>query len=344
MTTTAELINNTTDHLTSSMVAMDAAINKLDLAAASWTATTWSAISSPAVGGYSGFAETDVAIKAALDTFDSALDAIMPPVLPGSPSLTAYTAPIWSDIAWTNLKNLLTNFTSDITNSDDVASVVTKLTSETDKLGVALYAADRERKQQALRDVFSAANSATGARGFSYPNSMTTALKLAGQQQYMFDLSQTSRDLIKLVFEWAKSNYQFSVERQITAHNADVDFNIRYAGALVQVYDTTVRAVLDEYRTKVVAVTAKMEQKIKEYALRLDVAKTNAGIKESEDRIEIAKYAEDVRQLLGNVEAAIKTAGENSRNKVQAAATTVSAAAAMASAASQIAIAIAPGP
>ncbi len=265
-------------------------------------ATALATLESAIAGGYTPFAESDSAIVTAMAAYNTTLGGISPAALPSAPTVDGYTTPVWNDTFWTNLKSLLTTFTSNITAGDDVDTVVTKLTGETTKLQVALYAADRERKQQALRDAHSAANSAVGARGFTYPNSMTTALKLAAQQQYTFDLSQASRDLVKQIFEWAKSNYQFTVERQISAHSADVDFNIRYADVLVRVYSEKVRSILEEYRNKVAGEISKAEQKIKEYTLRLDVTRVNAAIHESDDRIKLAKLEGKIKEYAQRLE------------------------------------------
>lgn len=341
MATASDVVNNTSAYITAAQSAANSAISNLNLVASGWTSTSWSSLTRPTTGVYTLFAtENDAAISAALTAFDTALAAITPGTINAAPSLTGYTAPIWNETFWTNLKSLLTTFTSNITGSDDIDTVVTKLTGETTKLQVALYAADRERKQQSLRDAHSAASSATGARGFTYPNSMTTALKLAATQQYTFDLSQTSRDLIKSMFEWAKSNYQFTIEKQISAHNADADFNIRYAEILIRVYSEQVRNALQEYRDKVAVVISKAEQKIKAYALRLDVVKTNAAVSSELDRINASNFSTEVQQHATDVAKAVETAASNARNKIDAAVAAVNAAANMVASASQISIGV----
>lgn len=344
MPTASDIVTSTGSYITAAQNSANTAINNLNLAASGWSSTSWSSIAKPTTGAYSLFtAETDAQIKAALDTFDAALAEIIPGSIEAPPTLSGYNAPIWNETFWSNLKNLLTSFTSNITGSDDVDTVVTKLTGETTKLQVALYAADRERKQQALRDAYSAANSATGARGFTFPNSMTTVLKLAAQQQYTFDLSQTSRDLVKNIFEWAKSNYQFTVEKQISAHNADVDFNMRYADVLIRVYSEQVRNVLQEYRDKIAGEIAKAEQKLKAYSIRLDVVKTNASVSSELDRINASNFSTEVQQHATDVAKAVETAASNARNKIDAAVVAVNAAANMVASASQIAIAVVNG-
>lgn len=337
----AGVADSTAAYIATAQSTANAAISNLNIAAAGWTSTMWSSLPNPGTGQYALFtAETDAQIKSALDVFDTALAGIVTGSIVAAPDLSGYTAPIWNETFWSNLKGLLTTFTSNITGSDDVDTVVTKLTGETTALQVALYATDRERKQQALRDAYSAANSAVGARGFTYPNSMTTALKLAATQQYMFDLSQTSRDLIRSMFEWAKSNYQFTVEKQISAHNADADFNMRYADVLVRVYSEQVRNVLQEYRDKIAGEIAKAEQKIKAYATRLEVIKTNAGVLAELDKIKASYFSTEVQQHATDVAQAVETASRNARNKIDAAVAAVNAAANMVASASQISIGV----
>ena len=340
ITTAAGVADSTAAYITNAQTTANTAITNLNNVASGWTSVTWASLSASALNSYADFGDTDATIKTALTAFDTAMAAIVAPTLGAAPVLTGYNAPIWSDTFWTNLKSLLGTFTANITGSDDVSSVVTKLTSETPELQVALYAADRERKQQALRDQFSAAAATTGARGFSHPNCMTNALRLAAQQGYAFDLSQTSRDLIKLIFEWAKSNYQFSVQQQVSAHNADVDFNMRYAATLIQVYDAEVKNVLEKYRATFVNEATKMEMKIKEYALRLDVTKANNANSEAKDRINASNFGSLVQQHATDVAKSVEAAASNAKNRIDAAVAAVNAAANMVSSASQISIGI----
>lgn len=334
------LITSTAAYLDSAQTQANAAITALSNAAASWNATSWAGITSPTlVGSHAPFAVDDTTLATALAAYKTALDAIvLPGVLPTQPDLSTFTTGKWNETAWTNLKALLTDFTSTITDSDNVDSVVAKLASDTDRLQVAMFAADRERHQQGLRDAFSAANAATGAEGFSHPNCMTTALQLAAQQQYAFNLSQASRNLIEKMLDWAKNNFQFSVQQGISAHNADVDFNIRYAGALVDTYTASLRGELELYREKIAAVIAGLDATIKSYALRLDTFKANAGVDAEYDRNQLAKYDADVRQHHSDVQLLIAANTSNSQNKIAAYKATADASAALAAAASQAVI------
>lgn len=220
--------------------------------------------------------------------------------------LSTMLSPTWTDTDWSSLKTQLAAFTSTILSTDGVDAVLTKLTSDTSKLQVAMYAADRERKQQGLRDLFSAANAATGARGFSYPNSMTTALKLAAQQQYTFDLSQVSRDLIKMLSEWAKSTFQFSAEKQIAATSADMDFNTRFATISAQVYAEKVQYEVAKLKAAVEKVTRVMEAEITVLKLRFESANSLNEIVMAKDKTKLALAEVNLRGLqlsLGAAEA-----------------------------------------
>jgi hypothetical protein len=189
---------------------------------------------------------------------------------------------VWNETFWTNLKTKTTTFLDSILGGDDIDAVVTKLTSETTKMQVALYAKDRERKQQALRDAFSAANAETGADGFTFPNHMTTVLQMGAQSTYMFDLSQVSRELITAIFDWAKSNYQFTMQKQIDAHAADVEFNMRYASALTEVYREKTRFELEKVKSNTERILAQIEAEVKSLGARIEAAKANASLTETD--------------------------------------------------------------
>ena len=292
------------------------------------------------LGTYDNIPDTSLDIKTILDGLSAEWTTIAPPVIPSAPSLTGYTSPLWSETYWSNLKLLLTEFTSNITGSDDVDTVVTKLTSDTDKLSVAMYQADLERKQQALRDVYSAAELNTANRGFLFPNSLTTALKLNAQQKFQFDLSQTARDLIKYLMEWAKTNYQFSIAQAIDTHKADVDFNMRYANAIIETYTVSVRGALDAYKEQVLVAIEKVNAKIKEYNGRVDILRAKASITETSDRLELQQFAEEIKAKLGAAELQIKANADNTRLRTEAYAAVAQSASSLAQSAAQIAISI----
>lgn len=340
MTTVGDILTSTSDFITSMQNQASTAITALSNAAASWNAYSWQSISSPTLTSSDAvFGVDDNTLSTALATYKNALDSIvLPGTMPSPPDLSAYNTPQWDETAWSNLKTLLTAFTDNITGSDDVDTVVTKLTSDTTKLQVAMYAADRERKQQGLRDAYSAADSATGHAGFTFPNSMTTALKLSAQQQFLFDLSQVSRDLIIKLLDWAKANFQFSVDKVISAHQSDVDFNVRFASVLINSYEASIRGVIDTFREQIVALVSKLDADIKSYALRLDVFKANLAADSEYDRTKIMKYEQDVRQHQFDVQEGIQALASNSKNKIDAYAAAAQASATLAGSASQIVV------
>lgn len=340
MATVAELITTTTDFIQAMQTQAGTAITALSNAAADWNAYSWSSVTSPTLASaHATFGVDDTTMASVLDAYKTALASIvLPGTLPSPPDLSGFTATQWNETSWNSLKSLLTEFTSAIGGSDDIDTVVTKLTSDTDKLQVAMYAADRERKQQGLRDSFSAADAATGADGFTYPNCMTTALKLAAQQQFMFDLSQVSRDLIGKLLDWAKNNFQFSVQQGISAHQADIDFNIRYAGVLVSSYEASIRGIMETYREQIAGIVAKMETDVKAYAARLEAFKANIAADAEYDKAQLLKYSEDVKQHQSDVLAGIQALESNSKNKVTAYAAAAQASATLAGSASQIVV------
>ena len=310
-------------------------------------------------------------------TAGSTLQAITMPTMPTIDPYAALSGLVWPEQFWTDLKAGLTNLSALTTNAN-VAGVVSGFISNTGALQGAIYGDELQRKQQALRDVQSAANSRTGNRGFTFPNSMTTALLLDAQQKYQFDLSQVARDLTKYLFEWAKSSHEFTIQQSINAHQADVEFNTRYSDTLIRVYTTKVQAALDTQKVAVDMALAQADQEVRKYnalveaLLRkyaafvqaygaengamlqvedtklkittgiLESQKIKASILETGDRLAIAKYAERVRDYLGATGLEIESAAKEALNKITAAEAMVKNASALASTSSQIAIGILP--
>jgi len=155
--------------------------------------------------------------------------------IPSAVSTAGLTTSVWSESFWTNVKSELGTYVTSILGASDIDAALTLLTNDTTKMQNAMYAVDLQRKQQVLRDLYSASASNTASLGFLYPNMMTIAMQLDAQQKYQFDLSQVARDLIKTLTEWAKVNYQFTLDKSISAHQVDTDFNIRYADTLIRI-------------------------------------------------------------------------------------------------------------
>jgi len=340
ITTAAQIADSTAAFITDAQATANSAIADLQLAAAAWSSVTWNALSPTALNSYAAFADADATIKSALAAFDAALDLIVVPTIGDAPDLSSYTAAKWNDSTWTTHKAVIAAFISDITSADDLDTAVTKLTSDTTKLQNAMYAKDYERRTQVLRDLHSAADASTGAAGFTYPNSMTTALKLDAQQKFQFDMSQTARDLVTLMFNWAKDVGQFAIKEGTAAHNADVDFNIRYAEALVQVYDSTVKNVLAEFRATFERKTTQFDQAVKSYMTRAEVLKLNNSASEVKDKVNAQNFGALVQQHATDVSQSVETAARNAKNKIDAAVAVVTGATNMVASASQISVGI----
>ena len=354
----------------------DTAISRLTAGATLWTGsagsiTTLTATSNLAVtAGGSSIAAGLISPTAAagtkpalltltLPTYTAAhFSALVAPTLPSTVSLSGALAPMWNETFWSNLKSELAAFTSAITSSTSVDAAVALLTSEQTQMESALFYRDYERKSQTLRDLYSAADVSTGARGFSYPTSMTTALKLDAQQKYQFDLSETSRTLVTHIFEWAKSNYQFTIQQGISAHNSDTEFNLRYLDTTLKVYTSTVNALIEQYKVNVDAAVAEAglqlkafvdqvnvvvetqraleDIRIKEASFDLSVAKINADATLEWDKTQIADFQARVNSFLETAKENLDAMDRNTKNQIAAAAAAATAAAAMAAGASTI--------
>jgi hypothetical protein len=358
MTTTIE------DNVAYIDAAQDQAVIAIDLLTAAAADWSYSVITETptvvTIGTVTSASGTKPALQTlTLPTFTPVSFAgVITPPLPTPPSLTGADTVMWSETYWTNLKTKLAAFTDSITGADDVDSCVTELTSDLTKMNSALYAKDYERKTQVLRDLYSAADVGTGAKGFTYPNSMTTALRMEAQQKFQFDMSQTARDLIVNIFEWAKSVQQFSLQQGISAHNADVDFNMRYIDATVKVYAATVEALVDKYKADVEAFVAQFEANVKAFKAEsetlverakvlneiaiadarqlLDVSKSQADIDIAKLRVEVDEFNARVNNWWKNVDSDIARKDTNAKNRIAAAGAAAQAAQSMASTAGNI--------
>jgi hypothetical protein len=283
---------------------------------------------------------------------------LVTPSLPTPPTLAGATSAMWSEARWTDLTGLLDNFTQSITGADDVESAITKLTSDTTWLQSALMAKNYELHAQILRDELSAADISTGAKGFSHPTSMTTARQMEAQQKFRFALSQNARDLTEKLLDWAKNNYQFSIQQGIAAHNADIEFNMRFLDATVKVYSATVEALVDKYKADVEALIAQSEANVKAFQVEsfslierakvlneiaiadagqlLAVSKAQADIDIDKLKVQVDEFNARVNNWWKNVDSDIARKDTNAKNRIAAAGAAAQAAQSMASTAGNI--------
>jgi len=284
------------------------------------------------LGGYN---TTDIENLAAY--VPATLTGFDPPDLSAivAPPLNGYNTPAWSEQAWSDIKIAVSSIINNVTDQDDVDTLITKLTSGTTQMQVAIYAADAERKQQTLSDAYAAANDDTGALGFSMPTSHTNILKLAAQHDYLMGKKQTERDIVKLVFEWAKEQMQFAVQQGISAHNSDVDYNVRYMSALLQSYATELNGALEKFRATVQALIAKAEIPIKEYNLLIEKAKAKATVLSEADRAQLQAAQISINESLDAARIEATAAAQFLSSKITAQAAATSAVANLAASASQ---------
>ena len=338
----------------------DAAIARLTDAATKWTISSLTAVANLTLSSLSAAAGTKPALTSlTLPTYTPAdFTGIVAPALPATPSLAGATTSMWNEAFWTNLKSKLTAFTDTITGSDDIDSAVNKLTGNLTRMESALFRRGLAHKQQILRDLYSAADASTGAAGFTYPNSMTTALRLDAQQKYQFGLDELSDSIVTNIFEWAKSNYQFSIQQGVAAHGSDIEFNVRYLSVTVEVYTATTNALLKKYEFDISAAVSKSELAVKEFLAEfngelekhrtlkeiqlkdagfdVEVAKVNAAILGEDMKIKLDDFKARVGSFLETAKVNLEDRNENVKNQITASTAAATAALALASGASTI--------
>lgn len=173
----------------------------------------------------------------------------------------------------------------------------------------AIFNESYDRNLQVLNDLYELADAKVGARGFTYPNSMVTALKLDAQQKYQFDRNQISRDITKLVTEWARQNYQFAIEKGITFEQFHADFTYKYCTAFVEIYKSLVLASIERFKAEISKYTEPIRGLVEAAKLPLEAGKINADIQkanidshiESNKALiqqEVAQYATDMNNAV----------------------------------------------
>lgn len=142
----------------------------------------------------------------------------------------------------------------------------------------AIFNADKERKLQTLNDLYDLADAKIGARGFTYTNSQAIALKLDAQQKHQFDLENISREISKIVTEWAKQIYQFSIEKGISLETFHADFTYKYCTSFVSTYKDLVSASTERFKAELAKYQEPMLAYIQAAQLPLEVDKLNVDI------------------------------------------------------------------
>lgn len=274
------------------------------------------------------------AIQTALSNVTLAANELIKPVF------ADLETPIWNEAYWGSLKTTLTNMIGAVTNNTNVDALIVQLTNDATRTQSALYSKDLERKQQVLRDAFSAADAATGHSGFTYPTSMTTALKLSAQQQHAFSLAQTARDLITQIFEWAKTSYQYAISKQVDVHAADVEFNLRYRQMAESAYADESRRLLLEYETKMSKEMQLVEQAVSAYRVAVDAAKLDVEVGVKEIDLQIQQYSINLQSALQSAQLQLSTTFNYYNQRLTAADSAVRAASAAMASSGQLALGV----
>jgi hypothetical protein len=142
----------------------------------------------------------------------------------------------------------------------------------------AIFNESYDRNMQILNDNLDLADTKVGARGFTYPNDMVTSLKLDAQQKYTFDRTQVSRDITKLVTEWARQNYQFAIEKGIQFEQFHADFTYKYCTAFVSIYKDMVLASIERFKADLARYIEPIKALVEAAKLPVEVEKINADI------------------------------------------------------------------
>lgn len=191
--------------------------------------------------------------------------------------------------------------------------IESNISSYIDSMGIpssdfqnAIFNESYDRNLQVLNDLMDLADTKVGARGFTYPNGMVTAIKLDAQQKYQFDRNQVNRDVTKLVTEWARSNYQFAIEKGITFEQFHADFTYKYCTAYVDIYKNLIlssielfKAQIGKYIEPIKALVEAAKLPIEVDKINSDISKANADLSASDNKRlideAIAKYNTDVQ-------------------------------------------------
>jgi hypothetical protein len=337
------IISSTTSAVTSLTQQCITAVANLNNLAAGWTAYN---ITSPATLTLNDYSVLYAELQAAKTSILSYTSAVFNVTLNlagvDPPTLTTYNTAQWNESNWTQLHTALDSFISTIGGADDIDTIITKLTSDfTTKREIAIFEKDYERKSQVLRDLYSAASASTGAKGFLYPNIITVALKLKAQQDFQFSLEETGRILINHIYEWAKANWQFSIEKGITAQQADMDFNIRFANLLITRYTAQLNGLIDAYKAQISTIIQQAEHKLKEYMINIELLKTRSSVLTTQDENRVKLYQSQTADVIKRLEMAILQESNITNNKIHAYSAAATASASMATSSSQIVLATA---
>ncbi len=183
----------------------------------------------------------------------------------------------------------------------------------------AIFNQDRERKQKALADSIDIIKAQTSGRGFRYANGQTNAAILDLMGKHQMDLENQSREITKLCEEWARQNFQFSIQQGISIEQLHMDFAYKYSTIYRELYTTLLSAVLEKYRTQVQIELEKLEANVKAVMVRAEAYKANADISTVAGRLALEKYRLDIDQNLGVFNGSISSLHNSTSRQLHAA-------------------------
>ena len=231
-----------------------------------------------------------------IDNYINKLSLITAPQFPDMPSFQMYDHQVWNDSFAEQIKSGLSNYMTTMGIPD--------VTYQN-----AIFNEDYDRNLHTLNDLFDLADAKTGARGFNYTNDYGNSLKIDAQVKYQYDRTQVSRNISKLVTEWARENYAMAIKEGIALETFHADFTYKYCTAFVSIYKDVVMALLQRFKAQVELVTAPIDALVKELSavmepakLQFEVDKTNETLKQSRAEIQIkealAKYDADAKTIV----------------------------------------------
>jgi hypothetical protein len=228
------------------------------------------------------------------------------PTAPTADEIERYKRHVWQD---THLDSLLAMVMS----SAESGGLPTVAMQD------AIFDQDRERKQKTLADSIDIIKAQTSGRGFKYANGQTNAAILDLMQKHQMDLENQSREITKLCEEWARQNFQFSIEKGIGIEQLHMDFAYKHSTIQRELYTALVSAVLEKYRTQVQVELEKLDANTKAVMTRAEAYKANADISSVAGRLQLEKYQLDIQQNLGRFNGNISNISNTTGRQLNAA-------------------------
>jgi hypothetical protein len=201
-----------------------------------------------------------------------------------------------------------------------------------------IMAQNRERRLKVISDEVDMINAKTSARGFKYANGQTNAAILALFEKDQFDENTLNMKITELVAEWARQNFQFSIQQGIAIESAHMDFAYKYSSIFRDTYTTLLNAILDKYKSQIEMEIAKLDATVKAVMVRGEALKANANIAGIEGKLKLEKNQLEINQGLEKFKTFVQEAHQMGTIQVNATNARATVASNLAAAANNIAI------